>query len=107
MGTEIVVTTFAHLFLLGISVVARAANFIYAKVFGKVCAFSVFYKLQAILIFLASLLIPVYWLVGITTGYEFSAGYILIINTPITILCLFILMPVKSWKSLVSIFNKT
>ena len=102
MGTEIVVTTIAHLLLLTYSVSIRVAHYVFRRHRVNGIEFGMLYKILSLVILLLSLFIPAAWLFAISDTYEFSVGYMVFINLPIIILCILALMPIAEYKNIIS-----
>lgn len=92
MGTEIIVISIAQLFILLYSLVVRGIHCAVSKVFRMDGTFGHIYKLNAVLIVVVSILIPVYWLYEISANYGFSVMYIMFLQVPLIVLTAFLLM---------------
>jgi hypothetical protein len=99
MGTEIIVITIANLWVFGYSVLIRFGRFILVKAGAIDSGLGILYKRHAAFVGVLALIPSLYFLWEISADYGFAIMYILIIQTPIILLTLWVLMGFSAWMN--------
>ena len=107
MGTEIVFITIWQLCIMVYSVFVRLVRFAVTKSLIVQEQMHPIYKYHAVFILIISLLPSLLFLWAISDDYSFVMGYILIIQTPIILLTLWLLMPLRNWLNLTKRSTRT
>ena len=100
MGAEIIVITIFQLWIAAYASLVRIVRFFAVKAGVIETAKGSFYKLHAVVVFIIALLPSLSFLWAISDDYDFAIGYILVIQTPIIFLTLWVLMAVHEWSNL-------
>jgi hypothetical protein len=105
MGTEIIIITIFQLLLLGYALAVYIVRFLVVKILGAQ-QYGFAHKINSVTVLFLSLGIIIWWFFAISGNYQFSLGYVLIIQFPLILITVRLLLPFSLWVSLTKSSSK-